>query len=114
MGGFFLDINQKQELVKFRNFVWSPQNQTESETSILNADKYDKNRRKAIKFKVESNLRINRQQIDILQYYVTTKGGLIVWIKLDPRMITEIHKRAAKAALKDFRTATFVPKLAHD
>ena len=45
---------------------------------------------------------------------MTTKGGLIAWIKLDPRMITEIHRRAAKAALKDFRTATFVPKLACD
>merc|ERR1711954_47595 len=48
------------------------------------------------------------------EYYVTTKGGYIVWIKLDPRMISEIHRRAAKAALKDFRTANFVPKLARD
>merc|ERR1712081_164651 len=92
----------------------SPNNETESDVSILNADKFDKNRRKAIKWKVEKNLRINRMQIEILEYYVTTKGGLIAWIKLDPRMITEIHKRAAKAALKDFRTATFVPKLACD
>merc|ERR1712081_54559 len=92
----------------------SPNNKNESDVSILNANKFDKNRRKAIKWKVEKNLRINRMQIDILEYYVTTKGGLIAWIKLDPRMIVEIQKRASKAALKDFRTAHFVPKIARD
>merc|ERR1711954_377634 len=99
---------------EFRSFVWSPQREEESETSIINADKFDKSRRKCIKFKVEKHLRINRLQIDILDYYVTTKGGLIAWVKLDPRMIVEIQKRASKAALKEFRTAHFVPKIARD
>merc|ERR1712081_122334 len=40
------------------------------------------------------------------------KGGLICWVKMEPKMIVEIHKRAAKAASNSFRTATFVPPLA--
>merc|ERR1711954_285534 len=47
-------------------------------------------------------------------YYVTTRGGIIAWCKLDPRMVIELHKRSAKAKLKDFRTATFIPKIARD
>ena len=80
----------------------------------MNAHKFDKGRRKCIKFKVEKHLRINRLQIEIIDYYITTKGGLIAWIKLDPRMISEIQRRASKAALKDFRTVHYVPKLARD
>merc|ERR1711954_423687 len=102
------------ELEDFRKFVWSEERKEESETTILFADIYDRHRRKAIKFKVERHLHINTKQIDIIEYYVTTKKGYIAWVKLDPRMITEIHKRAAKAAICEFRTTTFVPKLARD
>ena len=98
----------------FWKFIWSGEREEESEITMINADKYDKNRRKAIKFKVEKNLYINRQQIDILEYYITSKGGYIAWVKMDPRMVAEIHRRAAKAAIKEFRTATYVPKLARD
>merc|ERR1711954_403827 len=80
----------------------------------LYADIYDRHRRKAIKFKVEKHLHINTRQIEILEYYVTKKKGYIAWVKLDPRMIAEIHRRAAKAAIREFRTATYVPKLARD
>merc|ERR1711954_484451 len=93
--------------------VWCD-NKEKSDITILNAEKNDPNHRKAIKFKVEKNLWLNSQQIDILDYYLTTRGGLIAWIKLDPCMITEIHRRAAKAALKDFRTTPYIPKIACD
>merc|ERR1711954_242735 len=33
---------------------------------------------------------------------------------LDPRMVVEIHRRAARSSLKDFKTCTFIPKIAHD
>merc|ERR1712081_129186 len=59
-------------------------------------------------------IRINRQQLDIMDYYITSKGGYIAWIKTDPRMIAEMHKRAAKASLRDFRTANFVPKFTRE
>ena len=29
-------------------------------------------------------------------------------------MVIELHKRAAKAKLKEFRTATYIPKIARD
>lgn len=35
-------------------------------------------------------------------------------MKLDPRMVSEINRRAAKAALKEFRTTTYIPKIARD
>ena len=73
------------EIQEFRKFIWSPENEEESDTTVLYADKNDKNGRKAIKFKVEQNLHINRQQIDILEYFITNKKGLIAWIKMDPR-----------------------------
>merc|ERR1711954_197658 len=95
-------------------FIWSDSREEESAATILNADKYDKNRRKAIKFKVERNLHINQKQINILDYYVTKNKGYIAWIKMDPLMIAEVHRRAARTASKDFRTTTFVPKLARD
>merc|ERR1712112_458388 len=59
-------------------------------------------------------LYVNSQQLDIQEYYITTRGGLIAWCKLDPRMVVELHKRAAKAKLKEFKTATFIPKIARD
>ena len=60
-----------------------------------------------ITYKLEKIMWTIRSQIDILNYYFT-----IAWVKLDCRIITEIHRRAAKAATKEFRTATFVPKIA--
>merc|ERR1711954_283216 len=95
----------------FRKYI---SDKRESDQSVLFADKYDPDRRKSIKFKVERHLYENSQQINIEEYYVTTRGGLIAWCKLDPRMIVELHKRAAKAKLKDFKTATFIPKIARD
>merc|ERR1711954_465416 len=108
MGGIMMEIQD------FQKCVWSPENEIESDTTILYADKNDKARRKAIKFKVEQNLYINKQQIDILDYFITNKKGLIAWIKMDPQMIAEVHQRAAKAAIKDFKTTTYVPKIARD
>merc|ERR1712082_229872 len=58
--------------------------------------------------------RIHRDQLDIEDYYVTSKNGIIAWVKTDPRLVIEIHKRAAKAQIKDFRTTNFVPKFARD
>merc|ERR1711954_114896 len=107
-------IGVLMDIQEFRKFIWTDKQEGESDTSVINADKFDKGRRKAIKFKVERNLRINQMQLDILDYYITTKGGYIAWLKLDPRMVAEMHKRAAKAALSEFRTANFVPKLARE
>merc|ERR1711954_268233 len=67
-------------LEDFAKFIWSDKRPDESETTILIAHKYDKNRQKAIKFKVEKHLYINKQQIEILDYYLTTKNGYIAWV----------------------------------
>merc|ERR1711954_627510 len=90
------------------------ENREENDAAILNAIKYDRNQRKEIKFKVEWNIYVNRSQIDIEDYYITNNKGLIAWIKLDPCMVGEIHRRAAKASLKDFKTCTFILKIARD
>merc|ERR1711954_124416 len=103
--GFIMKMEQ------FRKFVWDKR---ENDTSVLFADKFDPDRRKTIKFFVERHLYVNSQQIDIQEYYITTKGGIIAWCKLDPRMVVELHKRSAKAKLKEFKTATFIPKIARD
>ena len=50
----------------------------------------------------------------IFDYYFTTNNGLIAWVKLDSAIISEIHQRAAKAAFKEFRSVTYIPKLARD
>merc|ERR1712081_43692 len=101
------------EEAEFTKFVWS-YNREESVQTILNADKYDRHRRKTIKFKVEKHMRINEKQLEIVDYYITQKKGIIAWIRTDPRLVTEIHKRAAKAALRDLKTCTFVPKIARE
>merc|ERR1711954_510035 len=85
-----------------------------NDTSVIYADIYDKNRQKAIKDKVEKKIRINGDQLIIEDYYVTSKGGYIAWVKTDPRLVQEIHRRAQKSALKDFWTTIFVPKAARD
>merc|ERR1712112_390513 len=51
---------------------------------------------------------------DIEDYYLTTKNGIIAWVKTDSPLVTEIHKRAAKAQIKEFRTTNYVPKFARD
>merc|ERR1711954_513079 len=69
---------------------------------------------KAIKDKVEKNIHINTQQLLIDEYYITSKGGIIAWIKTDARLVSLIHQRAAKSSLKSFRTTLYIPKLARD
>ena len=41
-------------------------------------------------------------------------GGYIAWIKTDPRLVSEMHRRAAKAALREFKTCTYIPKIARE
>merc|ERR1712081_4961 len=97
----------------FRKHIWSHKTVI-SETSMLFAEMYDNDRRRAIKDKVEKFARINGDQLDIEQYYITTKGGVIAWVKTDHRLVSEIHKRAARSGIKNFRTTTFIPKVARD
>merc|ERR1712081_164195 len=87
----------------FRKFIWSHK-ETLSENAVIYADIYDNDRRKAIKYKVEKNVNINREQMNIDDYYITSKGGYIAWVKTDRRLVSEIHRRAAKSSLKSFRT----------
>merc|ERR1712081_88617 len=73
-----------------------------------------RDRRRAIKDKVERFARIHREQMGIEEYYITTKNGIIAWVKTDERLVVEIHKRAARSQIKEFRTTNFVPKFARD
>merc|ERR1711954_416500 len=78
------------QMKEFRKFIWN--NKTViSKQSMINADCFDNDRRKTIKWKIEKYLHINDEQIEILEYYITTRGGTIAWVKLDPRIISEIH-----------------------
>ena len=90
------------------------ENKNESQQTILYAHKYDPDRREAIQIKIETQSYINRQQLQIEEYYITTKGGITAWMKMDPRIVKEIMKRAAVAQNKEFKTAVYVPPLAHD
>ena len=80
--------------------------------TIINANKYHDNREEAITSKIEQCTWINKHQIEVKSFYFTTNGGLIAWVQLDPRLVSEIHRRAGRAASKSFRTATYVPKMA--
>merc|ERR1712081_41546 len=93
--------------------IWSHKEDL-SENSVVYADKYDKNWGMAIKHKVKRNIKINGDQLEIEDYYVTNKKGYIASIKTDSRLVAEIHRRAAKSALNSFRTTLFVPKSARD
>merc|ERR1711954_294841 len=97
----------------FRKFIRSNREDL-SENTVIYADIYDKDHRKAIKDKVDKNVNINRQQMVIEDYYITSKGGYIAWVKTDQRLVAEIHRRAAKFALKSFRTTLYIPKVARD
>ena len=68
----------------------------------------------AIKTNIERLIWINKIQIEIKEYYFTTNKGLIAWIKLEPHIGAEIHRRTVKAANVNFRSVTFIPKLARD
>ena len=73
---------------------------------------FDEFRLECISHKIERFMYINTEQIQIKEYYIMSKGGYIAWIRLDRRLVSEIHRRAALAGSQNFRTATFVPKLA--
>merc|ERR1711954_477647 len=106
-GGIIMTIGD------FRKYIWSNKEDL-SENTVVYAIKYDKHRRKAIKHKVESNIRINGEQLDIEDYYVTNNKGYIAWVKTDHRLVAEIHRRAAQSALNSFRTTLYIPKAARD
>merc|ERR1711954_615863 len=101
MGGIIMSVDD------FRRFILSHK-ETLSENSVIYADIYDNDRRKAIKYKIEKNVNINREQMSIEDYYITSKGGYIAWVKTNRRLVSEIHRRAAKSLLKSFRTALYV------
>ena len=84
----------------------------ESHQTPLNAHRFDPNREGTIKMKIEKYLWINKAQIQILDYYITTKGGITAWVKLDLRLTKEILRRASVAQNRHFRASIFVPKLA--
>merc|ERR1711954_636513 len=109
--GFWIGI--LMTIQEIRKHIWSYKEVT-TETALLYADVVDNDRRRAIKDKVEKFVRINGEQLNIEEYYFTTKGGYIAWVRTDPRLVSEIHKLAAKSALRDFRTMTFIPKIALD
>merc|ERR1712081_40679 len=100
-------------LEDFRKHIWSYKTEV-TDNSMLFAEMHDGDRRRAIKDKVERFARIHRDQSIIEDYYVTTKNGIIAWVKTDSRLVTEIHKRAARSQIKDFRTTNYVPKFARD
>merc|ERR1711954_330719 len=97
----------------FRKYIWSNKGPL-SKSTVVYADKYDKQRRISIKHKVKQNIRINGEQLSIEKYYITSKGGYIAWVKTDYRLVAEIYRRAQKSGLKDFRTTICVPKAARD
>merc|ERR1711954_29 len=105
--GFLMTIEE------FRRHIWSYKTEV-SDTSLLFAEMHDKDRRRCIKDKVERFARIHRDQLIIEDYYLTTKNGIIAWVKTDSRLVTEIHRRASKSPIKDFRTTNYVPKFARD
>merc|ERR1711954_632288 len=109
--GFWIGILMTIQEIK--KHIWSYK-EVVNETALLYADVYDNDRRRAIKDKVERFVRINGDQLTIDDYYFTTKEGYIAWVKTDPRLVSEIHKRAAKSGLKDFQTMTYIPKIARD
>merc|ERR1711954_366217 len=100
-------------LQEFRSFIWSNKGPL-SDNTVLFANKYDKQRRKCLKNEVERYIKINGDQLSIEEYYLTSKGGYIAWVKTDFCLVAEIHRRAQKSGLKDFRTTIYVPKAAWD
>ena len=98
-------------LADFLKCVWCD-HKKESEHTILYANKYEKSRAEAIQIKVESNLWINRTQVEIKEFYITNKGGITAWVRTDPKLVQEILKHAQKAQSSDFKTTIFVPKMA--
>merc|ERR1712081_77168 len=100
-------------LEDFRKHIWSHKTII-NDNSMLYAEMYDRDRRRAIKDKVEKFARIHRDQLNIEDYYITTKNGIIAWVKTDSRLVVEIHKGAARSQIKEFCTTNFVPKFARD
>merc|ERR1711954_627839 len=86
----------------------------ESDITTLNAHCYNANRLEAITAKLEQSAWINKRQIQIQEYYFTTAGGLIAWVKLGKVLIDLIHSRAIAASSRNFRTITFTPKMARN
>merc|ERR1712081_92369 len=73
-----------------------------------------RDRRRAIKDKVERFARIHHEQLNIEEYYITTKNGIFAWVKTDSRLVIEIHKQAARSQIKEFQTTNYIPKFARD
>lgn len=105
--GLVMDIED------IRRYTWSYKVK-ESDQTILNAHCYNDNRLEAITAKLEQSAWINKRQITIQEYYFTTAGGLIAWVKLGKVLVDLIHSRAITASSRNFRTITFTPKLARN
>ena len=104
-------IGIKMKINDIRKFAYCDDKKVDDNT-LLFAHRFDDTRQEAVKAKIEIFMWIHTQQIDIEEYYFTNKGGPIAWVKMDPRLVKEIHRRAQIGSSKDFQTSIFIPKIA--
>merc|ERR1712081_17399 len=98
-------LGLKMEIEEVRKYTWNHKtNKKESDHTILYGDAYKDDREEAITAKLEQSAWINKKQIVIHNFYFTTAGGLIAWVKLGKVLVKEIHSRAIRAASKNFWT----------
>ena len=86
---------------EIREFVYCEDKKC-TDYTLINADRFNRHQKNAIKFKCQKFLYINKRQKESISYNFTIKGRLIAWVKMDPLMISEIHKRVAKNSSNDF------------
>ena len=86
-----------------RNLPWS---------TLLTGAVYDKNRKQAVRGKIELQAKIHCGDFLIKSLYVTMNQQVIAWIESTENRIRELFKRAAQINSKSFKTKVFVPKMA--
>ena len=71
---------------ELQKYIWCKFRKQETDQTLLFAHRYDKDRRETIAHKIEKFLWIHSSQVEILEYYMTNRNGIIAWMKLDRRM----------------------------
>ena len=87
---------------------------SQSDNDILYGALNSKAREDFIKQTIELYCWIQSDDIDVLDHYVTTAGGLILWFKTQTHIATAIYRAAPKIRSQEVQIGTFIPTIARE
>ena len=94
-------------------FIW-PWLGSQTENEMLHDSKNITAREECIKYLIEFHCRINSEDINIYEHYITSTTGVIMWFRTDKHIAQAIYKAAPKMRTDECQIQLYIPDVARD